>query len=47
VNYRAKAPVAMEQFLDDKTRDMIAQKALTYALKAIALSKDDAKRLLQ
>ncbi|TLZ62228.1 MAG: tetratricopeptide repeat protein [Methanobacteriota archaeon] len=47
VNYRAKAPVAMEQFLDDKTRDMIAQKALLYALKAIALSKDEAKRLLQ
>jgi len=47
VNYRAKAPVAMEQFLDDKTRDMIAQKALSYALKAIALSKDEAKRLLQ
>ena len=47
VNYKAKAPVAMEQFLDDKTRDMIAVKALTYALKAIALTKDDAKRLLQ
>ena len=47
VNYKAKAPVAMEQFLDDKTRDMIAQKALAYALKAIALTKDDAKRLLQ
>jgi len=47
VNYKAKAPVAMEQFLDDKTRDMIAQKALTYALKAITLTKEDAKRLLQ
>src|SRR5438093_4828459 len=47
VNYKAKAPVAMAQFLDDKTRDMIAQKALLYALKAIALSKDEAKRLLQ
>ena len=47
VNYKAKAPVAMEQFLDDKTRDMIATKALTYALKAITLTKDDAKRLLQ
>jgi tetratricopeptide (TPR) repeat protein len=47
VNYKAKAPVAMEQFLDDKTRDMIAAKALSYALKAIALTKDEAKRLLQ
>jgi Tfp pilus assembly protein PilF len=47
VNYKAKAPAAMEQFLDDKTRDMIAQKALSYALKALALSKDEAKRLLQ
>ena len=47
VNYRAKAPVVMEKFLDDKTKDMIAQKALSYALKAIDLSKDDAKRLLQ
>ncbi len=47
VNYKAKAPVAMKQFLDDKTRDMIAQKALSYALKAVGLSKDEAKRLLQ
>lgn len=47
INYRSKAPVAMEQFLDDKTRDMIAQKSLSYALKALGLSKDDAKRLLQ
>ena len=46
VNYKAKAPVAMEQFLDDKTRDMIAQKALSYALKAVGLSNDEAKRLL-
>jgi len=47
INYCSKAPVAMEQFLDDKTRDMIAQKSLSYALKALGLSKDDAKRLLQ
>ncbi|SRR6266540_2276049 len=46
VNYKAKAPVVMEQFLDDKTRDMIAQKALSYALKAIGLTSEDAKRLL-
>ena len=47
IQYRTKAPVVMEQFLDDKTKDMIAQKALSYALKAIDLTKDDAKRLLQ
>jgi len=46
IQYARKAPVIMEQFLDDKTRDMIAQKALSYALKAVGLSKDDAKRLL-
>ena len=36
----------MEQFLDDKTKDLIAQKALLYALKAIGLTSDEAKRLL-
>ena len=46
IQYARKAPVAMEQFLDDKTRDMIRQKALTYALKALGVEKDDAKRLL-
>ncbi len=46
VQYARKAPVVMEQFLDDKTRDMIRQKALTYALKALGIEKEDAKRLL-
>ncbi len=46
VQYARKAPVIMEQFLDDKTRDMIRQKALTYALKALGIEKEDAKRLL-
>ncbi len=46
VNYARRAPVAMEQFLDDKTRDMIRAKALTYALKALGIEKDDAKRVL-
>src|SRR6266480_2193258 len=41
-----KAPLIMEQFLDDKTRDMIRQKALVYALKALGVEKEDAKRLL-
>lgn len=47
VDYAAKAPLVMEQFLDDKTRDMIRMKSLDYALKALKLTKDDAKRLLQ
>ena len=46
IQYARKAPVIMEQFLDDKTRDMIRTKALTYALKALAIEKDDAKRVL-
>jgi len=46
IQYARKAPVVMEQFLDDKTRDMIRQKALTYILKALGVEKEDAKRLL-
>lgn len=46
VQYKARAPVVMEQFLDDKTRDLIANKALDYMLKALAMSRDEAKRLL-
>lgn len=46
IQYAQKAPVIMEQFLDDKTRDMIRQKALTYALKALGIGTEDAKRLL-
>ena len=46
VEYAAKAPIVMEQFLDDKTRDMIAAKSLGYALKALKMSRDDAKRVL-
>ncbi|HKZ22845.1 MAG TPA: tetratricopeptide repeat protein [Thermoplasmata archaeon] len=47
INYRAKAPIVMEKFLDDKTRDLITQKALNYVLKALNLSKDEARRILQ
>ncbi len=47
IEYAQKAPVIMEQFLDDRTRDMIKTKALTYALKALGMEKEDAKRLLQ
>jgi len=46
IQYARKAPVIMEQFLDDKTRDMIRTKALTYALKALGFEREDAKRLL-
>ena len=46
IHYRTKAPVVMEQFLDEKTKDMIAQKSLTYVLKALNMGRDEAKRLL-
>ncbi|MEK6986593.1 MAG: hypothetical protein AABX97_00680 [Candidatus Thermoplasmatota archaeon] len=46
IQYARKAPVVMGQFLDDKTRDMIKAKSLTYALKALGVEKEDAKRLL-
>ena len=46
IQYARKGPVVMEQFLDDKTRDMIKEKALAYALKALGLAREDAKRLL-
>ncbi len=46
IQYARKAPVVMEQFLDDRTRDMIKAKALTYALKALGVEPGDAKRLL-
>lgn len=44
--YARKAPVFMEKFLDDKTREMIQKKALKYALKAISMDEETAKRLL-
>ena len=47
IHYRTKAPVVMEQFLDEKTKDMIAQKSLNYILKALGISREEAKRLLQ
>jgi len=46
VEYIQKAPVVMEKFLDDKTKDMILTKGLKYLLKAAGLSEEDAKRLL-
>ena len=47
VEYTVRAPVVMEKFLDDNTRDMILKKGLKYLLKAAGMSEDDAKRLLK
>ena len=46
VEYILKAPVVMEKFLDDKTRDMILKKGLKYLLKAAGISEEEAKRVL-
>ncbi len=46
VEYILRAPVVMEKFLDDKTKDMIMKKGLKYLLKAAGLTEEDAKRLL-
>ena len=46
VEYILKAPVVMEKFLDDKTKEMIAKKGLKYLLKAAGMTEVDAKRLL-
>lgn len=46
VEFSRKAPVVMEQFLDDNTRGMIAKKALKYALRSIGLDEERAKKLL-
>ncbi|MEW5748860.1 MAG: tetratricopeptide repeat protein [Candidatus Thermoplasmatota archaeon] len=47
VEYTLRAPVVMEKFLDDNTRDMIMRKGLKYLLKAAGMSEDDAKRLMK
>ncbi len=46
VEYMQRAPVVMEKFLDDKTKEMIQKKGLKYLLKAAGLEEADAKRLL-
>jgi len=46
VEYILRAPVVMEKFLDDKTKDMILKKGLKYLLKAAGMTEEDAKRLL-
>ena len=46
VEYIRKAPIVMEKFLDEKTKDMILKKGLKYLLKAAGMTEEDAKRLL-
>lgn len=46
VEYSTRAPVVMERFLDDNTRDMILKKGMKYMLMALGISEADAKRLL-
>lgn len=46
LEYILRAPIVMEKFLDDKTKDMILKKGLKYLLKAAGLTEEDAKRLL-
>ncbi len=46
VEYVQRAPIVMEKFLDDKTKDMILKKGLKYLLKAAGITEEDAKRLL-
>ncbi|MBN1678253.1 MAG: tetratricopeptide repeat protein [Candidatus Thermoplasmatota archaeon] len=46
VEYIQRAPVVMEKFLDDKTRDMILKKGLGYLLRAAGISEQEAKRIL-
>ena len=46
VGYYTKAPIIMEKFLDDSTRMMIKKKSLEYLLKALDMSKDEVKKLL-
>jgi len=46
VDYAHRAPIVMERFVDDKTREIIQKKALKYTLKSIDISEEDAKKLL-
>jgi Tfp pilus assembly protein PilF len=46
VDYFRAAPEFYEQYLDEKTMEMIKKKALTYLLKAIGLDEAAAKSLL-
>jgi tetratricopeptide (TPR) repeat protein len=47
IAYYRKAPVHMEKFLDDKTWLIIKKKSLTYMLKALDMSPEAARKLLE
>jgi Tfp pilus assembly protein PilF len=46
VDYYRRAPVINQKFLDDATMLIIKKKALSYLLKALDMSEEEAKRLL-
>jgi tetratricopeptide (TPR) repeat protein len=46
VEYIQRAPVVMEKFLDDKTKEMILKKGLKYLLRAAGITEEEAKKLL-
>ncbi len=47
ISYFLKAPIIMEKFLDDNTRKMIKKKSLIYMLKALDMTEEEAKSLLE
>ncbi|MCK4455272.1 MAG: hypothetical protein KAU99_02875 [Thermoplasmata archaeon] len=47
IQYYTKAPIIMEKFLDEKTRDMISSKSLDYLLRALGIEREEALRLLK
>lgn len=47
VEYFRRAPVVMEDYLDDKSEEMIMRKSLKYLLLAIGLDEEGALELLQ
>jgi len=46
IAYFTKAPIIMEKFLDENTKGMIKKKTLSYLLKALDMSPEEAKKLL-
>jgi tetratricopeptide (TPR) repeat protein len=47
IAYFMKAPIIMEKFLDDNTKKMIKKKSLVYMLKALDMSPEEARKLLE
>ncbi|MFQ6127916.1 MAG: tetratricopeptide repeat protein [Thermoplasmata archaeon] len=47
IQYYARAPIIMEKFDNEKTRDMIASKSLEYLLRALGIKREEALRLLK